>query len=275
MVYGNRQEKKVEAETSKEDSMETHEYENAVVNAWQSYAVKGDKASQDIVDQDVRRFMRETGETNYNAAMRTRRQQLQAIELAMTPERMRSSVIDRHYAGVELLEAAKRYQQTRPDLSDKEAFNLALLSNPVLGEQYTGCRIRRDAAEEVAKFMNQGNDGRELTAMEKLSKVVDSVPKYPDRSRDWPEVIRAVFQYSDTIEKAARETMERLIKEVIKEERIWFHPSEYDDVKRKLELRLRAKHYDLAKTLDSPRNVNERALKLMLNENSDDGRPGK
>ena len=91
-------------------------------------------------------------------------------------------------------------------------------------------------------------------------------PNYPDRSRDWPEVIRAVFQYPDTIEKAARETMERLIKDVIKEERIWFHPSEYDDVKRKLELRLRAKHYDLAKTLDSPRNVNERALKLMLNE---------
>ena len=114
--------------------------------------------------------------------------------------------------------------------------------------------------------MNQGNDGREPTATEKLSKVVDGVPKYPDRSRDWPEVIRAVFQYPDTIEKAAQETMERLIKDVIKEERIWFHPSEYDDVKRKLELRLRAKHYDLAKTLDSPSNVNERALKLMLNE---------
>ena len=60
--------------------------------------------------------------------------------------------------------------------------------------------------------------------------------------------------------------MDRLIKGLIKEESIWFHPSEYDDVKRKLELRLRAKHYDLAKTLDSPSNVNERALKLMLNE---------
>ena len=141
--------------------MEVREHETTIINAWQSYAVKGDKASQDIVDQDVRRFMRETGETNYNAAMKARRQQVQAIEFAMTPERMRSTVIDRHYAGVELLEVAKRYQQTRPDLSDKEAFNLALLSNPVLGEQYTGCRIRRDAAEEVAKFMNQGNDGRE------------------------------------------------------------------------------------------------------------------
>jgi hypothetical protein len=245
--------------------MEVREHETTIINAWQSYAVKGDKASQDIVDQDIRRFMRETGETDYNAAMKARRQQVQAIAFAM-PERMRSTVIDRHYAGVELLEVAKRYQQTRPDLSDKEAFNLALLSNPVLGEQYTGCPIRRDGAEEVVKFMNQGNDGQKLTATEKLSKVVDGVPKYPDRNRDWPEVIRAVFQHPDTIEKAARETMDRLIKELIKEEQIWFHPSEYDDVKRKLELRMRAKHYDLAKTLDSPRNVNERALKLMLNE---------
>jgi hypothetical protein len=246
--------------------MEAGEHEATIINAWQSYAVKGDKASQDIVDQDVRRFMRETGETNYNTAMRTRRQQVQAIEFAMTPERMRSTVIDRHYAGVELLEVAKQYQQTRPDLSDKDAFNLAVLSNPVLGEEYMGCRIRRDAAAEVAKFMNQGNDDRELTATEKLSKVVDGVPKYPDRSRDWPEVVRALFQHPDTIERAAHETMDRLIKGLIKEESIWFHPSEYDDVKRKLELRLRAKHYDLAKTLDSPRNVNERALKLMLNE---------
>jgi hypothetical protein len=246
--------------------MQTTEHEVRIANAWQSYAVKGDRASQDIVDQDVRRFMRETGETDYNTAMKTRRHQVQAIESAMRPERVRSTVVDRHYAGVELLEIAKHYQQTRPDLTDKEAFNLALLSNPLLGEQYTGCRIRRDGAAEVAKFMNQGNDGLEMTATEKLSKVVDGVPKYPDRSRDWPEVIRAVFQYPDTIENAARETMDRLIKELIKEERIWFGPFEYDDVKKKLELRLRAKHYDLAKTLDSPSNVNERALKLMLNE---------
>ena len=134
--------------------------------------------------------------------------------------------------------------------------------------QYTGCPIRRDGAAEVAKFLDQENDAqkRKLTATERLSKIVDRVAKLPDRTRDWPEVIRAVFQYPDTIEKAARETMDRLIKELIKEDRIWFGPFEYDDVKKKLEIRLRAKHYDLAKTLDSPRNVNERALKLMLNE---------
>jgi hypothetical protein len=237
-----------------------------IANAWRSYAIRGDRESEEIVEQDVRRFMRETGETDYNTANKTRRQQVWELEASVRPERVRSTVVDRHYAGIELLEVAKRYQQTRPDLTDKEAFNLALLSNPVLGEQYTGCRIRRDGAVEVAKFMNQGNDGRELTATEKLSKVVDGVPKYSDRSRDWPEVIRAVFQYPDTIEKAARETMDRLIKGLIKEESLWFHPSDYDDVKRTLEIRLRAKHYDLAKTLDSPRNVNERALKLMLNE---------
>jgi hypothetical protein len=248
--------------------METREHEITIANAWQSYAIRGDRESQDIVDQDVRRFMRETGETDYNTAMKTRRQQVQTVEAAMTPGPVRPTVRDRHYAGIELLEVAKEYQQTRPELSDKEAFNLAMLANPVLGEQYTGCPIRRDGAAEVAKFMNQENDSqkRELTATERLTKVIDAVPKLPDRTRDWPATVRLVFQCPDTIEQASRETMDRLIKGLIKEESIWFHPSDYDDVKRKLERRLRAKHYDLAKTLDSPSNVNERALKLMLDE---------
>jgi hypothetical protein len=248
--------------------METHEYENTVINAWQSYAVRGDRESQAIVDQDIRQYMRETGETNYNTAMKTRGEQVLTLEAATRPGKVCSTVVDRHYAGVELLEVAKKYQQTRPDLSDKDAFNLALLSNPILGEQYTGCPIRKDGAAEVAKFLDQENESqkRELTATERLSKVVDRIPKLPDRTRDWPEVVRAVFQYPDTLEKAAQETMERLIKGLINEERMWFHPSEYDDVKRKLEVRLRAKHYELAKTLDSPSNVNERALRLILNE---------
>jgi hypothetical protein len=60
--------------------------------------------------------------------------------------------------------------------------------------------------------------------------------------------------------------MERLIKELIKEEQIWVRPFEFDDVKKQLERRLRTKHYDLGKTLENPKNVNERALKLMLPE---------
>jgi len=115
--------------------MEAHEYENTVVNAWQSYAVRGDRESQALVDQDIRKFMWETGQTDYNTAMKARRQQVLTLEATMRPGRLRSTVSDRHYAGVELVEIAKKYQQTRPDLSDKEAFNLALLSNPILGER--------------------------------------------------------------------------------------------------------------------------------------------
>jgi hypothetical protein len=187
--------------------METREHENTVINAWQSYAVRGDRESQAIVDQDIRQYMRETGQTDYNTAMKARRQQVLTVEANMRPERLRSTVVDRHYAGVELLEIAKRYQQARHDLSDKDAFNLALLSNPVLGEQYTGCPIRRDGAAEVAKFLDQENDAhkRDLTATERLRKVVDRIPKLPDRIRDWTEVVRAVFQHPDTIERAAHE----------------------------------------------------------------------
>jgi hypothetical protein len=245
--------------------METREHEITIANAWQSYAIRGDRASQEIVDQDVKRFMRETGEHDYNAAMKRRRQQVQAVESAMTPGTVRPTVRDRHYAGAELLGIAKEYQQARPDLSDKEAFNLALLSKPTLAEEYTGCPVRRDGVAEVAKFMNRENDShREVTATERLTKVIDGVPKLPDHTRDWPAAVRVVFQCPDTIEQAARETMDRLIKELIKEEQIWVRPFEFDDVKKQLERRLRAKHYDLGKTLENPKNVNERALKLML-----------
>jgi hypothetical protein len=140
--------------------------------------------------------------------MKRRRQQVQSVEVAMTPGTIRPTVRDRHYAGVELLEIAKQYQQTRPELNDKEAFNLALLSKPTLAEEYTGCPVRRDGAAEVAKFMNQENDShkRELTATERLTKVIDAVPKLPDRTCDWPASVRVVFQCPNTVEQAARET---------------------------------------------------------------------
>src|SRR5688500_1568403 len=121
----------------KEVGMQTGEQEIRIVNAWQSYAIKGDRVSAEIVDQDVRRFMQETGETDYNAAMKTRRQQVQGIEADMAQDRVRANTRERHYAGVELLEIAQEYQKARPDLSDKEAFNLALVSKPLLAEQYT------------------------------------------------------------------------------------------------------------------------------------------
>ena len=56
-------------------------------------------------------------------------------------------------AGIQLLEFAEVYKQYRPELTDKLALRLAILSNPDLGERYTGQPIRRDAVGAVKKFL--------------------------------------------------------------------------------------------------------------------------
>jgi len=179
----------------------------------------------------------------------------------------RAAPEQRHRAGIELYEKAQGYRQRRPDLNDQAAFKLAILQNPILAEQYGGFPVRRDAVNDVENFLNEKtNAPKDTTATAQLSKIADRLAKLPNRTRDWPAVVPVLFQYPNVIEEAARETMERLIKGLIAEERIWVRPFEFDDVKKRLEPRLRAQHPDLAKTLDNPNNVNERALKLMLPE---------
>ena len=179
----------------------------------------------------------------------------------------RVTLEQRNQAGIELYEKAQGYRQRRPDLNDQAAFKLAILQNPILAEQYGGFPVRRDAVDDVDRYLDEGtNISKDVTATAQLSRIADRLPKLPDRTHDWPAVVPILFQYPNVIEQAARETMDRLIKELIREEQIWVRPFEFDDVKKRLEPRLRAKHPDLAKTLDNPNSVNERALKLMLPE---------
>jgi hypothetical protein len=66
---------------------------------------------------------------------------------------MRVTAEQRHKAGIELWTIADAYKQFRSDLSDKEALKLAMLGNPNLAEYYLGCAVRRDAVDEVRKFL--------------------------------------------------------------------------------------------------------------------------
>src|SRR5262245_18883371 len=67
-----------------------------------------------------------------------------------TPEQCRR-------AGVLLWERAQALERRRSGLSDQVAFKLALLENPKLAEQYTGCPVRRDGQSGVAKFLDKGD----------------------------------------------------------------------------------------------------------------------
>jgi len=68
---------------------------------------------------------------------------------------MRVNAEQRHKAGIELWNIAEQYKQFRPDLNDKTAFKLAMLGNPEVAESYLGCAVRRDAVDEVRKFLYQ------------------------------------------------------------------------------------------------------------------------
>jgi hypothetical protein len=66
---------------------------------------------------------------------------------------MKVRTIGRDEAGTELWKIASEYKQYRSDLNDKDAFKLAMLSNPDLAEAYLGCPVRRDAADDVRRFL--------------------------------------------------------------------------------------------------------------------------
>ncbi len=66
---------------------------------------------------------------------------------------MRVTPLERQNAGIKLWTIAKEYQGRPKELSDKEAFKLAMLSNPQIAEAYIGCPVRRDAVDEVKNFM--------------------------------------------------------------------------------------------------------------------------
>ena len=234
-------------------------------NLWRRYKYEGDRQSGNefatIADAQGQNY--KTFQAEIDRECREEDMEVRSESRANT----RATSEQRHRAGIELYEKAQEFKQRRPDLSDQAAFKLAILQNPILAEQYGGFPVRRDAVDDVDRYLNEGpNISKEATATAQLSRIADRLPKLPDRTRDWPRALRVVFAYPDVVEKAARETMYRLIKSLIAEERIWVRPFEFDDVKKKLEPRLRAKHPDLAKTLDNPNNVNERALKLMLPE---------
>lgn len=68
---------------------------------------------------------------------------------------MRVTARQKHKAGIELWRVAEEYKQFRSDLDDNEALKLAMLGNPDLAESYLGCPVRRDAVDEVRKFLYQ------------------------------------------------------------------------------------------------------------------------
>ena len=176
---------------------------------------------------------------------------------------MRVTVQERHEAGVKLSKYAAEFKARKPMLSDDEAFRLAILARPKLGQQYIGQPVRTDGSDEVLRILCSADSGsRYSTSIDKLAAIVESTPKLFNQPADWSAVIRRVQQHPNVLSAAAKEIFNKLVDDVVSQnagnrlvrDRAYF------------EREIRAQYNDLAITLDNPANVNERALRFMLSQ---------
>lgn len=176
---------------------------------------------------------------------------------------MRDMARDCHEAGVRLLQYATELKQRKWQLSDNEAFRLAMLAHPDLAEEYTGREIRRDGAAEVRKvFTDQYARPQNLTPVEKLVEIVNSMPKLFNQGRDWPAIIQGLHEHLDIVRDAAAETFKKLVDDMVCKNA----GNQVRSDRAQCQREIRARYSDLANTLDNARNINERALQLILSQ---------
>ena len=169
-----------------EQNTKTYSRED-IRNLWRRYKYEGDRQSgnefatiADAQGQNYKTFQAEIDRECREEDMELRYE---------SPANTRATTAQRNRAGIELYEKAQEYKQRRPDLSDQAAFKLAVLQNPVLAEQYSGFPVRRDAVDDVDRYLDEGPNISDATATAQLSRIADRLPKLPDRTHDWPAVV--------------------------------------------------------------------------------------
>jgi hypothetical protein len=176
---------------------------------------------------------------------------------------MRPTARETHEAGVRLTEYAAEFKRRKPLLSDNEAFRLAILANPRLGQQYTGQPVRSDGADDVLSILYSAYSGPQyFTAIDKLAAIVESTPKLFNQPVDWSDVIRRVQQHPDVLSDASKEVFNKLVDNVVAQNagnRLPHDRKYFEGV-------IKAQYNDLALMLDNPANVNERALRYILSQ---------
>jgi hypothetical protein len=238
-----------------------------LMNAWNAYALPGgDPQSETIVHNDVKKFMREHSETDYNAALKARRAEIRTMEANAHMDVSKFSGADMD-VGVELDLIAQRNRTLIPTLSYDEALKLALLENPKLAERYVGRDVRRDLAGNVHKMFTDAATSTKRYAEGKqspvviISGIVGGLPRMADGSIDLEAATRAVNAFGgDTLAQAATETLEVLLRDLINQQGV--PGSEVPQKRAQLMQQVRRMHPDVARAADgSP--VNERALRTI------------
>jgi hypothetical protein len=105
---------------------------------WRRYQ-RGDMAA----GQDFAQIANAQGQT-FKAFQAEIEAECRQEDQAVSTDHGRTTPEQRKRAGILLWEKTEAYKQRQPALSSREAFRLALLENPTLAEQYTGCSFRSD-----------------------------------------------------------------------------------------------------------------------------------
>src|SRR5262245_32501624 len=121
--------------------MQVRVYENRQDQKRRAYAAysSGDMEAGQIVDADVREYMRETG-ASYSAALAAR---LKEFKQSVAQLRPRPTTAQRYAAGDELDQVAKDLMRWK-GIGYNEALRQAMLANPILAETYGDLPVRRD-----------------------------------------------------------------------------------------------------------------------------------
>ena len=66
---------------------------------------------------------------------------------------MRVTAEQQHNAGIKLQAIADEYREINPDLDNKLALKIAIMTNPNLAERYLGYAVRHDGRDEGLRFL--------------------------------------------------------------------------------------------------------------------------
>ena len=162
----------------------------------------GDMHAGEIVNEDVREYMAETGETNYSKALSACLKKFRQAD--STPSRPPPTIAQRRAAGDEIDDIAKFLARWKA-IPYSQAMREAMLANPLLAQTYCDFPVR-DAFEKVYGV---------TSALQKVSNIITGTPRQDDGSLDMDAVLKVLKLFDDLNREAAQEGLTAMARRAV------------------------------------------------------------
>jgi hypothetical protein len=183
--------------------MQLRIYESRQDQKRRTYAAysSGDMHAGEIVDQDVREYMRETG-ASYSNALEAR---MKEFKQPTAEPRPRPTTAQRYAAGNELDRVATDLMRWK-GIEYSQALREGMLANPILAENYGGHPVRQDGFRVVYGV---------ATPMQKLGNIIQGVPKQDDGTLDVDRVLGVLELFSDLNRESAEQGLTAMARKAV------------------------------------------------------------